>query len=330
MNIAIVGAGNMGRAHANAVRSRGARVAAAHDIRLDAARSLADSFDADIATTDLDVLFDRPLDGVVVATPPAIRVEPVRRACERGVALMIEKPPALTWQDGLECQRLIEQSGVLASVGLQLRYHPLYERLREILAGETIHLIRSVCAIDYYLTLKVAPWFLQSAMSGGPLAEQAVHILDAMRFSLGDPKPVQAHALAVKNMARERSELDAENAVQMTYELDNGAFGTHLNHCGTERFAFDLEVVGPHLRLHANIVENRIRGYLHGSDVDETAPASNSLGLDKIGAWLRAIETGDRSLVRSPFANAMDTLALILAAIRSRGTGRFVRVEELV
>jgi predicted dehydrogenase len=330
VNIAIIGAGNMGRTHANAVRSRGARVVAVLDVRLDAARALADSVDADVATTDFDVLFDRSLDGIVVATPPAVRVEPVRRACERGIALMIEKPPALAWQDGQECQRFIERSGVLASVGLQLRYQPLYERLREMLVGETVHLIRTVCTIDYYLTFKVAPWFLQNTISGGPLAEQAIHILDAMRFVLGDPKPVRAHALAVKNMAHERTDLDAENAVQMTYELDNGAFGTHLNHCGTERFAFDLEVVGPRLRLHTSIVENRIRGYRHGLEVDECAPPSNSLGLDKIGAWLRAIETQDFSLVRSPYANAMDTLALILAAIRSRGTGRFVRVEELV
>ena len=36
----------------------------------------------------------------------------------------------------------------------------------------------------------------------------------------------------------------------------------------------------------------RITGYLNGDDVEESVPAANSLGLDKIGAWLRAIETG--------------------------------------
>lgn len=139
----------------------------------------------------------------------------------------------------------------------------------------------------------------------------------------------EAAALAVKNMATDRTEFDAENAIQMIYALDNGVFGTHMNHCGTERFSFDLEVVGPHLRLRANITEGRIVGYRRGRDVEEPAPERNALGLDKTGAWLRAIETGDRSLIRSDFADAMRTLELVEAAIRSRGTGRFVRVEEL-
>ena len=138
-------------------------------------------------------------------------------------------------------------------------------------------------------------WFLQSEISGGPLAEQAVHVLDCARYVMGNPKPLQANALAVKNMALERTEFDAENAIQMTYELDNGVFGTHMNHCGTEGFCFDVEVVGPYLRLQANISDNSIRGYLNGETINEPAESQNSLGLDKTGAWLRAIETGGQN-----------------------------------
>ena len=141
---------------------------------------------------------------------------------------------------------------------------------------------------------------------------------------------MQAHALAVKNMAGDRTEFDAENAIQMTYELDNGIFGTHTNHCGTERGGFDLEVIGPHLRLQAHMGSRRITGYLNGDDFEEPVPAENSLGLDKIGAWLHAIETGNRSLIRSDFADAMHTLALVEAAVKSRGSGRFVQVSDLM
>lgn len=115
----------------------------------------------------------------------------------------------------------------------------------------------------------------------------------------------------------------------MTYELDNGVFGTHMNHCGTEEFCFDVEVVGPHLRLQANMADNAIRGYLNGEKINEHVKSQNSLGLDKTGAWLRAIETGDRTLIRSHFVDALETLKLIDAAIKSRNTGKFIRVEEL-
>ena len=327
--IGIIGAGNMGRHHHHAVTNYGAKVVAVHDARLAAARELATHADAELATTGLDAFFEVEMDGVVITTPPPIRLEPIQMACDRGIPMMVEKPPALNMVEGRKCLACIEKADVMAAVGFQLRYHPLYERLKALIASETVHLVRTVCTVDYYLSFRMSPWFLQYEISGGPLPEQAVHVLDCARFVMGNPKPVQAHALAIKNMALERTEFDAENAIQMTYQLDNGVFGTHLNHCGTEKFSFEVEVVGPHLRLQANIVENAIRGYLNGETVDEPMVSENNPNLDKIGVWLRAIETGDRTLIRSPFSDGLQTLALIDAAVQSRNTGRFIHVAEL-
>jgi predicted dehydrogenase len=330
LRIGIIGAGMMGRSHQRSVTTYGAHIVAVHDIRTEIAEKMATEVDAEVATDDLGTFFDRQLDGVVVATPPPVRLEPVRMACERGIHMMIEKPPALTLAEGRACLERIERAGVFAAVGFQLRYAPLYERLKCLVADQTIHLVRTVCTIDYYLTFRMSPWFLQNRVSGGPIAEQAIHLLDCVRFVMGNPRAVRAHALAIKNMAHDRAEFDAENAIQMTYELDNGVFGTHMNHCGTERFSFDFDVVGPHLCLHASTTGNRITGYLNGRDLDESVAAENSLGLDKTGAWLRAIETGDGSLIRSDFADSLQTLALVEAAVKSRNTGRFVRVEEVM
>ncbi|MCG9133005.1 Gfo/Idh/MocA family oxidoreductase [Candidatus Poribacteria bacterium] len=327
--IGIIGAGSMGGHHHNAVTNYGSSVVAIHDVRLEAARELAKRADGAFATTALDAFFDVEMDGVVITTPPPIRFEPIQMACDRGIHLMIEKPPALNMAEGRKCLACIEKADVIAAVGFQLRYHPLYERLKALIATETVHLVRTVCTVDYYLSFRMSPWFLQSEISGGPLPEQAVHVLDCARFVMGNPKPVQAHALAIKNMALDRTEFDAENAIQMTYQLDNGVFGTHMNHCGTEKFSFEVEVVGPHLRLHAHMTDNAIRGYLNGETINESPGSQNSLGLDKTGAWLHAIETGDRELIRSPFADGVQTLALIDAAVQSRDTGRFINVAEL-
>ena len=329
LTIGIIGSGNMGRHHQRITTEYGASVVAVHDVQLEAARELATHTDGALATTDLDAFFDIEMDGVVITTPPPIRFEPIQMACDRGISVMVEKPPALNMIEGRKCLEAIEKAGIIAAVGFQLRYHPLYERLKALIASETVHLVRTVCTVNYYLSFSMAPWFLQYEISGGPLPEQAVHVLDCARFVMGNPKPVQAHALAAKNMALERTEFDAENAIQMTYQLDNGVFGTHMNHCGTEGFSFEVEVVGPHLRLHAHMTDNTIRGYLNGETVNEPAVSENSLGLDKTEAWLRAIETGDRELIRSPFADGVQTLALIDAAVQSRDTGRFVHVEEL-
>ena len=75
-----------------------------------------------------------------------------------------------------------------------------------------------------------------------PLNRQFIYLIASV-FVAGAPKPVQAHALAVKNMAKDRTKFDAENAIQVTYELDNGIFGTHTNHSGTEEEALLLTYV---------------------------------------------------------------------------------------
>lgn len=332
LKIGIVGAGKMGHRHQSTIAAYGAQVVAVHDLHLPTAQELATIAGAKIATDDLERFFEPKMDGLVITAPPPVRLEPVRGACERGIHLMIEKPPALSMAEGRACFAHIMSAAVIAAVGFQLRYTPIYERLKELLEGETVHLAHTACTVDYYLNFRMSPWFLQRQISGGPIAEQAIHILDCVRFIMGNAQPVQAHALGAKNMALDRTEFDAENALQMMYELDNGVFGTHMNHCGTERNGFELEVIGPHLRLQAGAQggtsSGRIVGYLHGNDFNESVPPENNLGLDKISAWLRAIETGDRSLIRSDFEDAMYTLALVEAAIKSQDTGSFVKVDS--
>ena len=178
----------MGAHHHKTVTDYGGRVVAVHDVQLDAARELATHSDTALATTELDAFFDVEMDGVVITTPPPVRFEPIQMACARGIPMMIEKPPALNITEGRRCLACIEEAGVLAAVGFQLRYHPLYERLKTLIATETIHLVRTVCTIDYYLTFRMPFWFLKSEISGGPLPEQAVHVLDCARVRYGEPE----------------------------------------------------------------------------------------------------------------------------------------------
>ena len=101
--IGIIGAGNMGRHHYSAVTDYGARVVAVHDMRREVARELASSANAELATTELDAFFDVDMDGVVITTPPPVRLEPIQMACDRGISMMVEKPPALNMAEGRKC-----------------------------------------------------------------------------------------------------------------------------------------------------------------------------------------------------------------------------------
>ena len=240
----------------------------------------------------------------------------------------MEKPPAYNLEQGRQCLEEIEKAGVMAAVGFNLRYDRRYAQLRDLIGDEPVHLVRTVCTIDYYLNFGMSPWFLQKRVSGGPIAEQAIHLLDCVRFLFSNAQATRALACGTKNMALDRPEFDAENALQIIYELDNGIYATHMNHCGHDRFHFDLEVVGPHLRLHANATEPNIHGYCRGKAIDIPVEGNDVQG-GRLEVWLQAIQSGDASLIRSPFADALCTQALVDAAARSQATAQFEKVEQV-
>lgn len=99
IEIAIIGAGLMGRWHADAARRCGARIAAICDLDRSAAAALAAKFDTR-AETDTRKLFDTSACHVVhICSPVASHRELALQALEAGSHVIIEKPFAPTPKD---------------------------------------------------------------------------------------------------------------------------------------------------------------------------------------------------------------------------------------
>lgn len=96
LNVAIVGAGLMGRWHAHASVRAGGRIVAVVDVNDEAARRLAARFGA-VASATLTGPLDGPrFDAIHVCTPLETHVDEVRRGLPHGCAIIIEKPLAPT------------------------------------------------------------------------------------------------------------------------------------------------------------------------------------------------------------------------------------------
>ena len=330
LNIGVIGAGIQASRLIGQVIGAGAKVVAVHDVKIEAAKKLAKLSNSKLSTTNLDEFFEVPMDGLLLCTMPTVRVEPIKRACDKKIHLLIEKPAAYNFNTGQKCLDYINKSGVISSVGFQFRYEPRYEKLKKLIEGQEIHLARTKLTINYYPAMNIPAWYLQKQSSAGPYSEQAIHLLDCVRFVLGNPRPIRAASIGVRNMVRYRKDVNAENALQLIYELDNGVFGSHTNHCGHDRIRFDLELIGPNLQLNADATEQAIQGTINGRKIDEDFPAENSLGgLDKTSAWLKAIETGDRKYIRSDYKESLNTQALIDAAIKSQSSNNMELAEKI-
>ena len=59
---------------------------------------------------------------------------------------------------------------------------------------------------------------------------------------------------------------------------------------------------------------------IDGKKINEATPQKTKLGLNKVGAWLKAIKNNDRNYLRSDYLEALNTQALVDAAIKSQTT----------
>jgi predicted dehydrogenase len=84
-----------------------------------------------------EVAADPAIAGVVVATPAETHHAVVQQVLQAGKDVFVEKPLALTYEQGAHLVRLAQEGRRILMVGHVLEYHPAVVRLRELIeAGE--------------------------------------------------------------------------------------------------------------------------------------------------------------------------------------------------
>lgn len=320
LKVGFLGVGEIARTHQNYVRSiEGVEIVAHCDLipeRVDAAvfefggRGYL-SFDEMLANEKLDALY--------ICTPPYAHGEVEIKAAEAGIHMFIEKPVALSLEVAGRVAEAIEKSGVICSVGYQLRYHELIPRIQKELEGNPVLLY---CG-RYYCPLPPGgkPWWHRKSMSGGQTVEQTTHIIDLARYLVGEISEVYAHA-AMRYYKRTPMN-DVEDVTAVLFEFENGAFGTLTSTTVMEvSWHIEVDIVIPKRRI--EFIGNTLR--IKDGTVEEVKAQKDWRGeVDR--AFIEAIRTGDASLIRSSYRDAMQTLAVTLAINESAEKGEIVKIK---
>lgn len=82
---------------------------------------------------DIQAALDDEASGLVIATPAETHYELAKRALEAGKDVFVEKPLALTPEQGRRLVKLAEEGGRILMVGHVLEYHPAIVRMRELI-----------------------------------------------------------------------------------------------------------------------------------------------------------------------------------------------------
>lgn len=224
LRIAVVGAGLIGRAHAERIAAHTGCALAGLADPSPAAQALADELRTPLFN-DLGALLAavRP-DGVVLATPNALHVGGALQCLSAGVPVLVEKPVADTVADA---QRLVDaahQCGVPVLVGHHRRHSATMAAARAHITsgrlGRLVAVSGSATFVKPDSYFVQGPWRIKAG--GGPILINLVHEMDNLRALMGEMTMVHAFA---SNAVRGH---EVEDTVAINMRFASGALGSFL------------------------------------------------------------------------------------------------------
>lgn len=149
-----------------------------------------------------DDLFARSdIDAVVISAPTHLHHRLALDACAAGKHLFMEKPLAISAEQGRSILRAAAEARIVAMMGFNRRFHPVIEQARAIIAQGGLGKIYAVqsASCELHPPSNMAEWRKHRASGGGALLELASHHMDLIPWLLDD-EIAQVEALIVSEI----------------------------------------------------------------------------------------------------------------------------------
>lgn len=273
----------------------------------------------------LDALL-HSVDAVVITSTNAAHHRYTLAAAAAGVHVLCEKPLATTIDDAREMIDACRGAGVQLGVALPVRSSPAVIALRDAIARGALGEVRAIRATNpgQY----PGRWFGDRELAGGgAVMDHTVHVVDAIRWLLGDEVVrVQAelgsflHGLAV------------EDCGLLTLELAGGAFATV--DCSWSRPAtyptwggVTLHVVGERGTVDVDVFRQSLTHYDDGAGTVKLVGWGDDLNAVMVGGFVDAILEGRSVPITGE--DGLRALEVAMGAYRSAELGRPVAIADL-
>lgn len=234
IEVGIIGAGFMGKVHAQAyAKIPEVNVAFVVARTKEHAQSLAVQIGAK-AETDIEaVLRDPAIDLVDLSVPTPLHKEFAVRTFEAGKHVVIEKPLALSLPEADAIIEAAERSGKFLMVAHVLRFWPEYLAILALVQSEELGKPLLATAQRLSNMPQWATWFRDPEATGGAVLDLHIHDLDMMNWLFGQPKDVFAtgiqgetggwdHVLTSINYETVRTSIEASSMMPLDFPFTTG------------------------------------------------------------------------------------------------------------
>ncbi len=187
----VIGTGFIGTVHVEALRRIGVNVLGVLGSTPDRGTTRAQDLGVPKAYASLDdVLADDRVKVVHVTSPNDLHVSQTRTALRAGKHVVCEKPLALTADESAELVDLAVQTGLVNATNFNIRFYPLNQHARELIADGGLGQVRLVTGRyfqDWLLLESDWNWRLQPDRGGAlrAVGDIGSHWLDLMTYVTG-------------------------------------------------------------------------------------------------------------------------------------------------
>ena len=318
LRTAIVGLGWWGKTLVKAAREFGAPIQFVRGVSLepDAVRDFAAGQKMTLGTSLEEVLADREVEAVILATPHSKHPEQVKAVAAARKHLYCEKPFALSKADAIAMLDACQRAGIVFGVGHHFRLMPSMRALAELKdkgAFGTIMHVEGNYSHDWLADYPLDSWRVQAGESrAGGMTGMGVHVLDCLRDMVGPMKRIAA-------LSKSRAlKLPTGDTTAALIEFESGATGT-LGTTLKTPFRWRIAIFGESCWAES-VSETRAVVRYAGKDEPEVIdkPADNHLGRN-LDLFAKAA-LGQGTFPISP-SGILQTAAALEAVFKSADAG---------
>ena len=347
LKVGIIGTGSISESHIAAyLKNDKVELYAFCDLDEERLNYMAEKYNIRRTFTDMnEMLLLKELDAVSVCTWNSAHAACTIAALNAGKHVLCEKPMSISEEDAKTMKEAAERNNKLLMIGFVRRYGNDCKILKEFI--DTDYLGEIYYAKATYLRRKGNPggWFGDKSRSGGgPLIDLGVHVIDLVRYLLGNPKPISVygatfHKLADRKNIRgkkfyqsasagDHDICDVEDLATAMIRFDNGAmlsieasFSLNIKNDEGKIELFGTKggaKLNPELEIYSELHD-----YLSNITLDaETALNLDGLFENEINHYVSCLTDGTTCI--SPAEDGIDIMRILDAIYESAKTGHEV------
>ena len=215
INLAIIGAGRIGKVHAQAINnSKVANLVYIYDPDEEIAKKFSVEFRCIVSNID-NIKKDKQIDAVIICSPTDTHVELICIFSNYKKAIFCEKPIDLDIKKVRKCLETIEKNKTQFMIGFNRRFDPHFQSLKNSLKQDKIGNIETIIITSRDPGLPPINYLKQS---GGIFKDMTIHDFDMAIFLL-DELPVEIYSSAsilIDDQIKEVEDFDTASVILKT------------------------------------------------------------------------------------------------------------------